>query len=99
MGSPQSRVDSFGDTVSVQSIPTQDAATATSLTVPADARSAFVSVDGDCRYRTDGTDPTATIGHLLPTGAPIEVTGQADMANFAVISKSGTVAVFVTYLK
>ena len=99
MGSPQSRVDEYGSAVSSQSIPSQDATTATSLTVPASARSALVSAQGDCEFRVDGTDPTATVGHPLLAGQSFEVTGQIDMSNFAIISKSGTVGVFVTYFK
>lgn len=90
------RIDAYGDTISSEAI-SQDAITASSLTVPPTALSALVSAAGDCRFRTDGTDPTITIGHPLNAGQNVEIFGTADLGNFAIISQSGTVDVFVTY--
>ena len=97
MGNLTQRAGDYGLTISSQSI-SQDATTATALTVPANATSALVSVWGDCAFRTDGTDPTSSSGHPLLTGDNVEIFS-SDLASFKVISQSGTVVVFVTYFK
>ncbi len=92
------RQQEFGKTISSQSI-SQDATTATALTVPTatTVQSALVSVWGPCSFRTDGTSPTATVGHTMAANASVEIFGD-DVRTFEIISQSGTVAVFVTYL-
>lgn len=59
---------------------------------------AFIQVTtSDCRYRTDGTAPTSSVGHVLATNGSIEVWGQTDMANFRAINMTGTSKLEVTY--
>lgn len=74
--------------------------TALALTVPSGSQGALVSVIGaePIKWRVDGIDPTATVGHPLSVGGHVEVF-RDDMATFRMIS--GTVAtatqVFVSY--
>lgn len=67
-------------------------------TIPAGAESAVVSVSGsDARYRMTGSNPTASVGHLLVIGNQVEVYIN-NLSTFKIISTSGTDAdVFVTY--
>lgn len=95
MGTLMQRVQDYGATVSSEPI-SQDATTASSLTVPDNVLSALVSAWGDCSFRTDGTSPTTTVGHPLLAGDSVEIFS-ADMLTFEIISQSGTVVVFVTY--
>jgi hypothetical protein len=70
-------------------------ALSTALTVPAGARYATVCVSAAAaKYTTDGaTTPTATIGQPLPAGSCLSLSGPAVLANFRVVSASGTVDV------
>ena len=54
---------------------------------------------GDMRYRLDGTDPTASIGHLLKSGDTLKLRDLIFLKNFKVIrtgSVSGTLS--ITYV-
>ncbi len=51
---------------------------------------------GDIRYRVDGGDPTATVGHLLPVGATKVLEEQDSLLNFRAIRVSGTASVPIT---
>ena len=42
------------------------------------------------RFRTDGSSPTASEGHLTEIGDKIEVTGRGDMQRLAIISTHAT---------
>ena len=45
-------------------------------TIPAGATIAFVSIEGgECRYRDDGTAPTATIGMPIYAGQALQYSG------------------------
>ena len=70
-------------------------ALSTALTIPAGARYATVCAStAAARYTTDGeTTPTATIGQPLPAGSCISLSGPVVLANFRVVSTSGTVDV------
>ena len=47
---------------------------------------AFVTVDtGQLRYRYDGTNPTATVGHLAGFGDSIIIEGTVNIKNFRAI--------------
>lgn len=73
------------------------AATATALTVPSGAKSAFVTVDGDAlRWRSDGTSPTASVGMYIADGGGIEV-GTLELAVIEFIAVAGSATVSVTY--
>ncbi|VTO14115.1 hypothetical protein [Brevundimonas vancanneytii] len=60
---------------------------AKALTVPAGAQYAIVQNNGTAavRYRDDGTNPTATVGQMLPNGQELfyegDLTSQAMMNN------------------
>lgn len=49
------------------------------------------------RYRTDGTAPTTTEGHLLYVGDVLTVTGISDIRNFQAIGTVGTATIKVSY--
>lgn len=86
------RAQALGTPVGFQ---TFAASTATALTVPSGAKSAFVTVDGDsARWRSDGTSPTTTVGMYLADGGGIEVgTLELPVIEFIAIADSATVSV------
>jgi hypothetical protein len=48
------------------------------------------SVEGNAiRFRTDGGDPTTSIGHRLEIGSVFEILGEHDVQDFKIISVSG----------
>jgi hypothetical protein len=70
-----------------------NATTAESLnggSIPSGATHALLAVDtggGDLRFREDATNPTASVGLLVPAGQAVELT---NLANVRVISTTGT---------
>jgi len=60
-------------------------------------RRIFISVSGnDIRMRMDGSDPTATVGHLISSGGSFSLTGanyRAAIKNlkFIQVSAAGTI--------
>lgn len=59
---------------------------------------ALVQVTGNtCRYRTDGTDPTTSVGHYLAQYGTVEVWTKQDMAAFRAIQGAATAKLEVTY--
>jgi hypothetical protein len=70
-------------------------ASSTALTIPAGARYATVCAStAAARYTTDGAaTPTPTVGQPLPANSCISLSGPAVLANFRVMSPSGTVDV------
>ena len=73
--------------------------TPTTLTVPATATHAWISVDtssNTIRWTRDGTAPTATVGHELAALDSLEID---NVSNFKMISKTGTATVQVSYHK
>lgn len=60
------------------------------------AQAALLTNDGaDIRYTYDGTTPTTTVGHLLPDGGSLTLTGQNQMASFQAI-RTGSVSSIIT---
>lgn len=50
------------------------------------AQEAFITLSGgDIRYRYDGTDPSATVGHILSDGGFLRLKGEHQLANFKFI--------------
>lgn len=43
----------------------------------------------EIRYTLDGTTPTAAIGHLVPVGATLQLTEQAEVRGFKAIRTGG----------
>ena len=56
------------------------------------AIAAHVSIEGGgCRWRADGTDPTASVGTLLTDGDEITVWGTRDITSIRFIATGGAV--------
>ena len=53
--------------------------------------------NGGIRYRCDGTDPTAAIGMLIPSGNWWPAQGSTALAAMSLISQSGTVTVSIEF--
>lgn len=73
------------------------ASSPTTLTVPATATHAWISVDPSAstvRWTRDGTNPTASAGHALAAGDSMEMD---NLSNFKVISTTGTSTIQVSY--
>lgn len=45
----------------------------------------ITSEGADYRYRVDGTDPTASVGHLITAGTPLVLEGAGEVRNFRAI--------------
>lgn len=97
MSDALARAASFGYAVSFESLTVST--TAVGLTVPANVHSALISTDGETvRFRTDGGDPTASIGHKLPLDTFIEFY-RADLAHVRFIATGADATLFVTYYR
>ena len=74
--------------------------TAVGLTPTTGATQAEITVDGaDVRVRSDGTDPTATVGHLILDGAAVSLSSAKDIAAFRTIRDAGANATLsISYL-
>lgn len=91
------RGSGFGRVLSSESITGIGTVTAQGLTVPAFARSALVTVGSNAaRFRSDGTDPTAGVGHYVAANGVLEVFGD-EVGDIKFISTTGTTDLFVTY--
>lgn len=65
---------------------------------PGAVRAFVTSETAEMRYRTDGTDPTATEGHLLTPNDRLVFEGAATLAQFRAIRTGGTSGVLrITY--
>jgi hypothetical protein len=76
--------------VSFQSVTVSS--TALALVIPEGVvpKRAFLSVEGQpIRYRTDGQNPTASVGHLLAAGGTLELIGAQAITSFRMI-RQGT---------
>ena len=64
------------------------------------ANEAFVTVEsGAVRFRADGTDPTAAIGHVLEVGDTLRLESQNDLQKVRFIRRDGVSATLrVSYL-
>lgn len=73
----------------------------TSLTVPSGAQQCVVSIEGgSVRYSHDGqTNPSATVGHLLPAGTFEPFVGATILANLKFFPASGSPIINASYLK
>lgn len=49
------------------------------------AERAFITAEGECRYRYDGGTPTMLEGHLLRDGAHLVLDGELQIRNFKAI--------------
>lgn len=66
-----------------------------------DATSAEITLEtAQVRYRFDGGDPSATVGHLLEVGDVLKLTGTKQIANFKAYRTGGSSGVaMVSYLR
>lgn len=59
---------------------------------------AFITVEiASLRWRCDGTDPTATVGHLAIANDSIEIEGIANVANFKAIRVTDSATIQISY--
>ena len=74
-------------------------ASAIGLTAASIGKAAFITIENaDIRYRIDGTNPTATVGHLVGNGGSIYLAEVKSLANFKMIRTGDTSATaFVTH--
>jgi hypothetical protein len=73
---------------------------AVGLTVPAGATSAVVQAEAsDVRWRDDGTNPTPTVGMLLPASQPATFTGAAELAALKFIAATSGSILNVSYFR
>lgn len=64
------------------------------------AQSALVTIAGDSiRWWANGAVPTATVGHLVTAGTPVEVCGFANIKNFRMIRQTTDATVSVSYFR
>jgi hypothetical protein len=63
------------------------------------AREVLITVEGDIRYRLDGTDPTTTEGHKAVSNEKIELRGRGQIDQFKAINITDDVQIRVTYFK
>lgn len=62
------------------------------------ATKALVSVkDNSVRYRTDGTAPTTSVGHLVTSGSEIELLTFREISNFKIIATASDAYIDITY--
>lgn len=96
------RASTYGKTVGSEYLNAISDTVAETLTVPSNTEACLVSVVGaePIRWRTDGIDPTSTIGHPLAPGGHLELFSD-DMKTFRAICATGaaTSALFVSYFE
>ena len=62
------------------------------------ASRAYVTVENaQIRFRTDGTAPTTTEGHIVNPGTALELLGIGNIIGFKAIATSATATLKVTY--
>ena len=61
------------------------------------AEHAFITCEGEVRYRYDGTNPTSTVGHILQDGAFLIVKGEHQLNNIKFIRVSADSTLQITY--
>lgn len=74
-------------------------ASAVALTIPAGTERAWLQAEtANVRYRTDGTDPTSSVGMLLIAGGvPVEISKAAGLGALKAIAASGAPKLNITY--
>lgn len=64
------------------------------------ARMALVTIETNpVRWRADGTNPTASVGHLLGAGDGVKVWGATDITSIRFIATGGDATARVTYYR
>lgn len=59
----------------------------------------FTVKDDDVRFRFDGGDPTASVGHYLEDGQNLEIHGKENLANLKFIRVTTDAKVSCTYAR
>jgi hypothetical protein len=79
-------------------LPITDLSTAVGITNPdANAIEAQIQAEAvDVRYRTDGNDPTASVGHTLAAGDTLFLTGLSDITTFKAIQTAAGAKLNIT---
>lgn len=75
---------------------TLDAVTSQALTIPAGTSFVLVAPEAAIRVRDDGTNPTASVGYPIPSGAELKYTGTA-LTGLKFISQSGNAVINAWY--
>lgn len=57
----------------------------------------ITSETSELRYRIDGTAPTTTVGHVLPSGSSMVLLGYTTIINFKIIASGSDGTIQVTY--
>ena len=70
---------------SFEKLTSSDKAQGLSPSIYKDATKAFMTLEGDIRYRFDGGDPEASIGHLMRDGSYIILNGICQIQSFRFI--------------
>lgn len=84
-------------TTTVQTLSTTYVTNPISGTIP-DIAAYMTMETGDCRWRMDGTAPTASIGHKLSAGDSITIIGYDNLKNFkAILTGSTTGTLSISY--
>jgi hypothetical protein len=87
-----------GETITVSS--TSIGFTAALYNQGEQAQSALVTIAGDSiRFWPNGQTPTATVGHLVTAGTPVEVCGFGNISKFRMIRVTGDATVTVSYFR
>jgi hypothetical protein len=87
-------------TFTFEQLSVSNAAGGTSLTASkyGNAFRAFITVEGDIRFRIDGIAPTSSMGHLAEHGDRIVLESASDIKNFKAISTtSNNVNINISY--
>ena len=87
------------ESISVSSSTTAVGFTASNITPAFQPTRVIITVeDGQIRYRYDGTDPTATVGHLMNSMDALVLKGKKNIEAMKFIRKTTTNAtIMVTY--
>lgn len=88
------------ETITVSSVSIGFTAATYAPTGEQQAFAALVSLETNAiRFRSDGTAPTAAVGHAVSAGSNIEVCGTANVRNFRMIRQSADATATVSYFR
>lgn len=91
-------VDTSPETSNFEKLTVSDTAKVLTSATYGTATKAVVTVEtNSIRFRTDGTAPDASTGHLVTAGNSIEIDTAADIANFKAIRVTSDATIQVSY--
>lgn len=90
----------YNDTIAFENLTVAGTAVGFTAGTYAGAYAAFARVEGaQVRYRTDGTDPTASVGMLADPGDGIPITGSKDLQAIKFIRTGGSATVNAEFMR